>query len=191
MLTNLAYAGGGTTGYGDNRSITLSSSGTSYTAARYYNPTGSSPTTNPTNPSTSVNGTGQYGYLYNFCAANGGQTGNGACSSSSSTPVNQSISICPSGWRLPTGYEGEMELLNDVINGGAENTDAGLRSGWLAQRSGHWQGSFVGLGTTGNYWASTQYTNTEADILSFSNSSSNPYSDQTKNYGLAVRCVAD
>ena len=58
-------------------------------------------TEEPKNPSTSTNGNGQVGYLYNFCAANGGQTGNGACSESSSTAVNTGISVCPAGWRLP------------------------------------------------------------------------------------------
>ena len=103
------------------------------------------------------------GYLYNFCAANGGQTGNGACSESSSTAVNTGISVCPAGWRLPiigsTG--GEFKALNDSINGGSLTSHEKLlsvglfkqRGAWYKIPAGTWE--FYGWGI-GYYWSSTQ-----------------------------------
>ncbi len=211
MLTNLAYAGGtsngGTNTYndtiptGDGTNGTLhgpdNSGSTTYTLAKYYTHAGANPTTNPAQPSTDTTGGGtganrQYGYLYNFCAANGGQTGNGACSSSSSTAVNQAISICPAGWRLPTGTAttGDFTLLNNTVNSGLTNTDAGLRSEWLAQRSGNWTSGFLNQSSYGRYWSASQTSATNARDLYFTSSNVNPSDVGNKNFGRAVRCVA-
>jgi uncharacterized protein (TIGR02145 family)/prepilin-type N-terminal cleavage/methylation domain-containing protein len=154
MLTNLAYAGGGTDTYGDTKTLVNGgSSSSNYTTPYYYVPPGANPTSGSTPPSTSTTGTGQYGYLYSFCAANGGQAGNGACSNSSSVPVDVNISVCPSGWRLPNGVP-EFTDLNNAINGSSTTTEAGLRVAWLAQYAGSGGISFSQQGTKGNYWSS-------------------------------------
>ncbi len=204
MLTNLAYAGGGVNTYNDTIPTGDGSNGTlhgpdnsgsvTYALAKYYIPTGANPTTNPTQPSTSTDGgvtNPQYGYLYNFCAANGGQTGNGACSDSVSTAVNTTISICPANWRLPTqSPTNEFTLLNNAVNSGRLNTDAGLRSEWLAQRSGSWySGGFNSQGSNGFYRSSTQYSATYGRHLSFFSSGVVMVAG-SKLYGFAVRCVA-
>ena len=197
MLTNLAYAGGGTNTYSDTIPTTTLTNGTSdasttYTAAKYYVPTGANPTTEPTNPSTSTNGTGQYGYLYNFCAANGGQTGNGACSSSSAAVVDTSVSVCPAGWRLPTGVTGgELQQLTTAI--GATSNAAGataFQQVWLAQRGGYWSSGFGAQGSFGYYWSSSQSSTTGGFRLYFSSSSVGPALADVRVNGFSVRCVA-
>lgn len=194
MLTNLAYGGGGTNTYGDVRTLTSNSSDQSSTVAYYIIPTGANVTTEPTNPSTSTTGTGQYGYLYNFCAANGGQTGNGACSSSSSVAVSTTQSICPKGWRLPMGGDNngteETSDLNVVINNGSSSTDAGWLNTWLAQRGGYWAGTFSSQGSGGWYWLSTQFDNQSAFTLNLTSSKVYPSVANYKEKRFSVRCVA-
>ena len=204
MLTNLAYAGGGTNTYndvmptGDGTSGTLSgpdnAGSTTYTNAKYYIPDGANPTTAPTEPSTSTDGgaTGkQYGYLYNFCAANRGQTGNGACTDSSSTAVDTTKSICPAGWRLPTGGSGgEFATLNTAINSGSASSDAGLiASPWLGQRGGNWFSGFDNQGSIGYYWSSTQGNSYSAYVLVFTSSYVDSSGDVYKDIGLSIRCL--
>lgn len=194
MLTNLAYAGGGTNTYGDVRSITNNNT-LSYTAAYYSISTNANPTTNPTPPRTSTNGGAtnpQYGYHYNWCAAMGAQLGTAACSSTSSTPANTEISICPSGWRLPTGNgAGEYDVLNQMINNGATNTDAGLRTTWLGQYSGRWSGSaWINQGSVGSNWSSSLNNVTQGWNMDFSASLSSPVLANNKNLPMTVRCVA-
>ena len=212
MLTNLAYAGGGTNTYndtiptGDGTNGTLhgpdNSGSTTYTLAKYYIPTGANPTTNPTQPSTDTTGGGsgagrQYGYLYNWCAAMGAQNGGSkpntsACANATTPAPNTAISICPANWRLPTGQAttGDFTLLNNAVNSASTTTDAGLRSEWLAQRSGYWYSGFDYQGSYGYYWSSTQFSATTGRYLLFGSSFVNPSSSYNKYFGFAVRCVA-
>lgn len=197
MLTNLAYAGGGTNTYGDVKTLIDGTSDSAYaytyTDPKYYViPSTTNYTTEPTNPSVSTSGSGQYGYLYNFCAANGGQTGNGACSSTSSATLNTSISVCPAGWRLPTGtaVTGDFTSLNSVANNGVTSNDVGLLLNWLGQTSGNWAAGFGYQGSQGVYWSSTQGSAPNAYFMVFLNYSSNPSNSNNKGFGLAVRCLA-
>ena len=203
MLTNLAYAGGGTNTYsdtmptGDGINGTLSgpdnSGSTTYTNAKYYIPDGANPTTAPAEPSTSTNGTGQYGYLYNWCAAMKGQTTTSACMSASTPLPDTTTSICPAGWRLPTGGSGgEFATLNTAINGGSTSSDAGLIAlPWLAQRGGYWVAGFSYQGSSGSYWSSMQNSSsTSAYYLSFGSTYVSPSNGNGKDSGRAVRCVA-
>ena len=209
MLTNLAYAGGTSNGgsntyndtipTGDGTNGTLhgpdNSGSATYTLAKYYIPTNANPTVYPTQPSTSTDGGAtnpQYGYLYNWCAAMGAQTSTSACANATTPAPDAAVSICPSGWRLPTGTAttGDFTLLNNAVNGGLTNTDAGLRSEWLAQRSGYWYSSgFVYQGSNAYYWSSTQYSAVNAYYLSYYSSAVNPSNNSNKTNGFAVRCV--
>ena len=148
MLTNLAYAGGGT------------------------------------NTSTR-----QYGYLYNWCAAMGGQ--NTAACANASTPVTiPTTNICPAGWRLPTSNGGEFTALNNAINSGSTSSDAGLLSNGLFQRSGIWNGTFNSEDSVGYYWSSSQSAD-NAFRLQLGVTSVNPASYSIYKYnGFSVRCVA-
>lgn len=195
MLTSLAYAGGGTNTYGDVKTLTNGTGGsTTYTVASYYIHSSANPTTNPTEPSTSTDGgttDPQYGYHYNWCAAMGVQTTTSACANATTPAPDTNISICPAGWRLPTGGSGgEFTALNNAINGGATNTDAGLRSAWLAQRGGYWNSGFSYQGSGGYYWSATQRSAGGAHSLDFNSSYVNPASNYGKFLGFSVRCVA-
>lgn len=192
MLTNLGYSGGGTDTYSDVKTLTNGTgSGSTYTVASYYvTPSTTNFTTEPTAPSTSTNGTGQYGYLYNWCAAMGGQATAACANASTPIPVS-TISICPAGWRLPTGNGGEFGALNTAITGGSITTDTELiDTPWLAQRGGAWGTGFNYQSYNGYYWSHTQYSNSNAYNMNFSNTYINPAKFNNKFYGFAVRCVA-
>ena len=126
-------------------------------------------------------------------AQNGGPKPNTSACANATTPApNTTISICPSGWRLPTGEvtTGEFTLLNNAVNSASTTTDAGLRSEWLAQRSGYWLNGFDYQSSVGRHWSSTQYSATSAYYLYFSGSNINPSVSSYKSSGYAVRCVA-
>lgn len=191
---NLAYAGGGPNTYGDVKTLTNATGGsTSFTNPNYYVvPSTTNYTTEPTEPSTSTDGTGQYGYLYNWCGAMGGQA-TAACANATTPTPNASISVCPAGWRLPTGnYGGEFDILNQTINYGYTSISY-LLPVWLVQQSGMvWGSSFMSQGSNGYYWSSTQGTaSSDAHVLyvSTNNVQQNQYLE--KRWGIAVRCVAN
>ena len=214
MLTNLAYAGGtangGSNAYNDviNQGTgapgtpkgTLSNgtadTSTIFTEAKYYVPTGANPTTDPTEPSTDRTGGGsgagrQYGYLYNWCAAMGGQN-TAACASATTPAPLPTTSICPAGWRLPTvSPTNEFTALNTAINAGRTNTDEGLRIKGFFQRSGLWGSAFSSQGIYGYYWSSSQNSAPSAYFFYFESTGVHPASSLNKNFGFAVRCVAE
>lgn len=192
MLTNIGYSGGGDNTYGDAKTL---SNGTgvasTYTAARYYIvPSTVNFTVAPANPSASSNGTGQYGYLYNWCGAMGGQA-TAACANALTPATVASTSICPAGWRLPTGNGGELGALNTAINSGSTSTDSGLLTEWLAHRGGIWTGSFAGQGTDGNYWSSTPYSTASYAYVMYFDSGWVGADVVGKNDAFAVRCIAN
>jgi len=199
MLTNLGYAGGGTNTYGDVMSTSILQNGTgagagTYTDPQYYVvPSTTNYTTEPTAPSTTTDGgatNSQYGYLYNWCAAMGAQA-TSACANATTPAPNPALSICPAGWRLPTGNGGEFAALNTAVNSGSGSSDAGLRSAWLGQRAGGWNHGFDTPASYGYYWSSTQNSNVYGYDFYFANGYANPAYSNYKNYGMAVRCVAN
>ena len=200
MLTNLAYAGGGTNTYSDVKTLTSGARnpGTYTTPSYYVVPSTVNYTTEPAKPSSSTNGSGQYGYLYNWCAAMGGQA-TGACANSLTPAPNMAISVCPAGWRLPIGNNNinanEFNTLNAAINSGLTNTNAGWRTSWLAQGSGFWYPStFTATPQDGYgyYWSGSQDSGPgSAFALSLTPTS---YSDSgviNKSWAAAVRCMTD
>ena len=162
-------------------------------------PPGANPTEYPQEPSIATDGgtasaSRQFGYMYNWCAAMGNQQGTAACLNTATPIHDPNVSICPAGWRLPTGAAntGELALLNDAVNAGSLTTDIGLRTYWLGQRSGYRRGStgeFASVGSWGAYWSSTSGNSSARDLFFTTSrvSLTNSYSKQT---GLAVRCLA-
>jgi len=200
MLTNLAYQGGGTNTYNDTKTMTKNAA-ISYLARVGWTGSYTVSSTEPANPSTSTDGgaTGtQYGYLYNWCAAMGvqdgtaGQPNTAACANATTPAVDPSISICPAGWRLPTGGPtGEFAALNTAVNGGATNTDAGLRTTWLAQYAGNFYNNMFYQGTDTAYWSSTPNSAGYSYVMSVGPSAVNvSASNGPKTVGYPVRCVA-
>lgn len=175
MQSNLRYA------YGTQISSPTTSS---YTVAQYMNPGGSTEYTN-----TSATG-GFYGYLYNWCAAMGGQTS--ACQSSTASQPSASASVCPSGWRLPTGdsTSGELKALNTAANRGSYSTDEGLRTNAFMVYAGMYNtSSLSNVGNTGYIWSSTVFSASGAYIMGYTPTSVTSGNAGNKYNGLAVRCV--
>lgn len=200
MLTNLAYAGGGTATHGDTKAI---QNGTHDTAAsvsqpKYYTPLSAFPTASPALPSVSTDGgvTGaQRGYFYNWCAATGAQLATTGCAEASTPLPAATVSICPAGWRLPTGGYygdgGEVEALNSAVNGGRTDSDEGLREAWLGQYGGAWaSGGFGSDGLNGAYWTSTQGLSNISYGFYFNGSNTSVAYNIYKSVGMAIRCVA-
>ena len=222
METNLAYKGGGNNTYGDTMTIVAGTSApgvritnvtgdgqvcrgdnaslSTHQQGCYWEPTGSNITSGNTNPSTSTNGMGQYGLLYNLCAAMGNQpascqTGAATQPKQSPNPGNGTVyNVCPAGWRLPTGQvtTGEYTLLNNVINSGSTTSDSGLRTNSLFMYNGAFgSGSFSSIGSWGGYLSSTVGTTTGVNIINFSSTIVvNPAPNNAKGNGRSVRCVA-
>ena len=191
MLTNLAYAGAGNNTYNDTVALSVGTA-TTFTEAKYYIPTGANPRTEPTAPSTSTNGTGQYGYLYNWCAAMGGQN-TAACANATTPAPIPTTNICPAGWRLPTGGSGEeFQVMNNTVYAGKTDSDSSIIGApGLFQRSGYWLSGFSGQGSYGNYWSSTQNSATSARNLSFYSTNVGPAIVYNKYNARAVRCIAE
>ena len=125
-------------------------------------------------------------------AQNGGPKPNTSACANATTPApNTTVSICPANWRLPTqSPTNDFTLLNNAVNSGLTNTDAGLRSEWLAQRGGSWNSGFGNQGSYGYYWSSTQSSAAYGRFLRFSSSFVSPSNYSSKLSGFAVRCVA-
>lgn len=195
-LTNLAYAGGGTNTYSDTISTSVLKNGTSnstdsYTEPQYYIPPNANVTSEPTNPDASTSSsspTPQFGYLYNWCAAMGGQAQ--ACQNATGSNFT-SASICPAGWRLPTGNGGDFAILNATVNSGNTDTDYGIDVNWLGQLSGNrWSSvGFNAQATHGYYWSSTQLSSMSSYSLFFYVPQVDASYYAGKYMGLAVRCL--
>ena len=149
------------------------------------------------------------GYLYNWYAATAG-TGTYATSTNG---TNVSGSICPTGWRLPSGSSdgstatgngtsftaADFAVLNASMNAGSLTTGSTssyptgwqFTGAWSGVFSGRWSNGFLYQGSYGYYWSSTAFSSTNARYLNFSSSRVTPgnsYSYYEYN-GRAVRCV--
>ena len=105
--------------------------------------------------------------------------------------TNASGSICPKGWRLPTGgNSGEFQALYNnynspsaLISGPAK---IGLGGAVDMDKSIYFQG------TIGNYWTSTAANNNiSAFMLALSETNVQPYYELGKDHGYQIRCVAE
>ncbi len=150
-------------------------------------------TSNYTIPASSGSGFGTYdtssvyvdsdGGLYTWYAATAG-TGTKALSTQGQ---NTTVSICPKGWRLPTGGNGgEFEALNNRYSSISDlmaNANFTL-SGFLGG------GSRADQGSGGFYWSSTVNSSDYADYLYLNTSNAYPAHYSHKYNGFSVRCIA-
>ena len=121
--------------------------------------------------------------------------------------VNVDTSICPAGWRLPTGRDSGNTAASREWNAvlytegvASSPTGDGYKSGgfnkirtaplWLARSGIVYYGSLYYTGGDGNYWSSTVYGSNNAYRLSFNSGNVYPASDNSRNYGYSVRCIA-
>ncbi|MCF8358187.1 MAG: fibrobacter succinogenes major paralogous domain-containing protein [Prolixibacteraceae bacterium] len=155
-----------------------------------------------------------YGVLYNLTAAM-------ANSASSSTNPNSVQGVCPTGWHLPSDAEWkelEMSLgmsqaeADDVgwrgtnegsklagnaglwNNGALENDGDFGTSNFTALPGGwrHYNGTFVGFGSYGYWWSSTDISATTAWYRNISYNFSDVFrTNNDEGLGFSVRCVRD
>ena len=132
-----------------------------------------------------------YGNYYNWYSATAGQ---GTYNKTGGTAGD----ICPTGWHLPTGgNNGELKALDNIINNGVNNdTDESnnFRSFPINYNySGYVNGSsFGGRNGIGEYHTATAMTTGVAYRLNIGPNGVSAGGDgQNKNYGKAVRCIAD
>ena len=117
-----------------------------------------------------------------------------ATASSSTLSSNATGSICPKGWKLPTGGSSSnfTGLITTALNIG--NNAAGS---WTLQNapyhfvlSGYYSGGVNGQGSSGNWWSSTDSGSGNAYGLKLVATGVSPQGEDSKNLGYSVRCVA-
>ena len=157
-------------------------------------PADSDVTSNYTIPASSLSGFISYntsnayvnsdGGFYNWYAATAG-TGTTALTVNGQ---NTTVSICPKGWRLPTGGgSGEFLVLYNNYNSSSSlrsNLVNLISSGYVFSNSRYYQGS------DGYYWSSTVDSSYGAYSLHLNTSNVDPVNYGTKYYGFSVRCIA-
>lgn len=126
-----------------------------------------------------------YGTLYNYCAASAGTI----CSSSNSSDA--SYDICPAGWRLPTGaLTGDLQNLYEHYNSVALMLAPITENGVAFANAGSFTSTPTGQGSTGNYWTSTYYGNTNMERLWIMPPSTFSLATHNSRYfGYSIRCV--
>jgi hypothetical protein len=113
-----------------------------------------------------------YGNLYNWYAAKGIVTHNGA-------PTKN---ICPSGWRVPT----DQELATNLTT--TSGVFSALPGGYRVN-----DGSFNSFGTTAFFWSATEYYTVDSGwyrYFNFNTGSVGPGSGY-KSLGMSIRCLKD
>ena len=123
------------------------------------------------------------GGFYNWYTATAG-TGTQALSTHGQ---NTTVSICPKGWRLPTGGNGgEFNILDNSYDSSfLRSIPVNLTlSGNVAISSRGGQGS------CGEYWSSTIYSSGNAYNLSLNASNADSAEHYDKINGFSVRCIA-
>ena len=123
------------------------------------------------------------GGFYNWYTATAG-TGTQALSTHDQ---NTTVSICPKGWRLPTGGNGgEFNILDNSYDSSfLRSIPLNLTlSGNVAISSRGGQGSY------GEYWSSTIYSSGDAYDLSLNASNAGSAKHYDKINGFSVRCIA-
>ena len=101
---------------------------------------------------------------------------------------NTTVSICPKGWRLPTGgNSGEFQALYNNYNSPLALRSGPVNltlSGRVSISSRDYQGS------NGYYWSSTVYSDEDAYVLYLHTSVVYPAYHRERRLGLSVRCIA-
>ena len=163
-------------------------------AGKTLTPADSDVTTDYTIPASSLSGFISYDTSNAYVDSDGGfytwytaTAGTGTYSMSSG---NTSVSICPKGWRLPTGGGGgEFKTLYNNYN-----SSSALRSNpvnlILSGGVGVLRSSRHSQGSDGLYWSSTVGSDDNAYNLHLYTSGVNSTSSRYKYNGFSVRCIA-
>ncbi|MDR1300648.1 MAG: hypothetical protein LBK50_02980 [Candidatus Nomurabacteria bacterium] len=165
--------------------MTQSSTGASYDDPRVYGPLTSDITSNGENYDLSDYSSDHFGgYFYNWPTATAGETTVTMSGGSGDAPN----SICPKGWRLPTGDQyGEFANLDNLI-GLAGWQFSGAFRGVFA---GDWDNGFSSQSSYGLFWSSSERTATADVAYTLYIDDFYPFIGGTSNRddGMAVRCL--
>ena len=101
---------------------------------------------------------------------------------------NATTSICPKGWKLPTGGDsGQLVALYTAYD---EDSSAFFSAASLAF-SGYYDGGVGGQGDSGAWWSRSVYGGLNAyDLYAVSSGPVYPASNGGRRSGSSVRCVA-
>lgn len=143
---------------------------------------------------TSQNGNYKIGGYYNFCATTAGSFcfGEGASAGIPSGTVTSSI--CPKGWRLPTGSSsGEYQVL---YSNTSYNSVTKYRSALHLPLPGYYSNNSVNnQGSKGFWWSSTRYSNLSIynmDASIYQIRPGNSFNTCDSRYcGNTIRCILD
>ncbi len=145
-------------------------------------------------------GNWKVGGYYNYCAATAGSYCYGDGTDYGTSRGDATSSICPKGWRLPTGStNGEFSALANAVYGSFGNTHdatavANYRNVLSLPLSGFfYNGSPYYQGGSGNFWSSKRANNYRMYHAYVTASEINPaydsYTSNGRDYGSSVRCV--
>ena len=154
-------------------------------------PDNSDVTTNYTIPASSISGFNSFDISNAYVDSDGGfytwYTATAGTGTQSMSSGNTAVSICPKGWRLPTGGDsGEFKALNNRYSSYSNliaNIDFTL-SGNVNSGSRRDQGSY------GYYWSSTVVSGGYPYYLYLDTSNVYPANYINKSLGFSVRCIA-
>ena len=101
---------------------------------------------------------------------------------------NTTVSICPKGWRLPTGGNGgEFQTLYNNYSSSSALSSSPVN---LTLSGYEYSGSRYDQGSNGYYWSSTVVSSSNAYSLALNTSYVRPTNYSGKGLGFSVRCVA-
>lgn len=125
-----------------------------------------------------------YGVYYNWYTAT---AGNGTVETGADVTV--AGDICPTGWHLPTGNNGEYVTMNTAVNTGSE--DVMLRD---YPNNFIWSGDFnktsrTNGGVNGRYWTSTSFSTGSAYRFGFQPGKMAVNGNYEKWDAFAIRCI--
>ena len=99
---------------------------------------------------------------------------------------------CPEGWRLPTKAE-YSNFSTTTFTWDATNSGRTYNGNWFPaagyRLSG--DGGMSNVGSSGNYWSASPYSENTGYGLSFISGSVNPASNNLRAHGFSVRCVQE
>ena len=142
--------------------------------------------------STVLAGGWKVGGYYNYCAASAGSYCYCDGTSGGTSSGNATSSICPKGWRMPTGNTGEMTALYNAYSSGSPNQYTAFRTAFHLPLSGNvYEGSVISQGSAGYWWSSTQRNIYFMYFLYVGTSSISPANSIYRYYGYSVRCILE
>ena len=140
--------------------------------------------------STVLAGGWKVGGYYNYCAASAGSYCYGDGTSSGTSSGNATSSICPKGWRMPTGNAGETTALYNAYSSGSPDQYTAFRTAFHLPLSGYiYNGSVSGQGLFGSWWSSRRSNNSRMYGLDVGTSSIYPAGSYSRDRGNSLRCI--